>query len=141
MTTSLVVDASLTLNFLVPGAAHAQLYPLFEQWQVAGVALAAPTLWAYEMTSNVNKLVHFGLITAAEGNRLLKLLPALNVQLVVPDDELRSNAYRWTRQLNRAAAYDSFYLALAERLNCDFWTADQRLVRAVNQPWVKSIPL
>jgi len=51
---------------------------------------------------------------------------------------LLNRAYTWTRRLNRAVAYDSFYLALAERLDCDFWTADRRLVNAASQPWIKS---
>jgi predicted nucleic acid-binding protein len=42
----------------------------------------------------------------------------------------------WTRRLNRAAAYDSFYLAVAESLGCELWTADQRLSKAVDLPWV-----
>jgi predicted nucleic acid-binding protein len=41
--------------------------------------------------------------------------------------------------LNRVAAYDSFYLALAERLDAPFWTADQRLSRAANQPWINVV--
>jgi predicted nucleic acid-binding protein len=39
--------------------------------------------------------------------------------------------------LNRAAAYDSFCLALAEAMQCELWTADRRLVNAVNLPWVR----
>ena len=43
-----------------------------------------------------------------------------------------------TLPLERAAAYDSFYLALAEQLDADLWTTDLNLVRAVGKPWVKS---
>ena len=38
---------------------------------------------------------------------------------------------------NRAAAYDSFYLALAEGLDCELWTADERLHNAAGVAWVK----
>jgi hypothetical protein len=38
---------------------------------------------------------------------------------------------------DRAAAYDSSYLALAESLQCDLWTMDERLRNAVNLPWVR----
>ncbi len=42
------------------------------------------------------------------------------------------------RTPERAAAYDSFYLAAAETLGCELWTADRRLVNdRGNQPWVK----
>jgi predicted nucleic acid-binding protein len=39
-------------------------------------------------------------------------------------------------QLKRAAAYDSFYLALAETLRSELWTADKRLVNAAGVSWV-----
>lgn len=36
------------------------------------------------------------------------------------------------------ATYDAHYLALAEELDCEFWTADKRLARATNGafPWL-----
>jgi predicted nucleic acid-binding protein len=34
-------------------------------------------------------------------------------------------------RLKRASAYDSYYLALAQVLECDFWTADKRLFNAL----------
>jgi hypothetical protein len=33
-----------------------------------------------------------------------------------------ARAFAWTLRLDRAAAYGSFYLALAEELVCDLWT-------------------
>jgi predicted nucleic acid-binding protein len=40
-------------------------------------------------------------------------------------------------RLNRAAAYDSVSLGLAESLGCELWTADRRLHNAVSLPWVR----
>jgi predicted nucleic acid-binding protein len=48
-------------------------------------------------------------------------------------------AFDWTRRLRRAAAYDSYYLALADLLKCDLWTADQHLVDAAAVPWVRLV--
>ena len=41
-------------------------------------------------------------------------------------------------RFNRPAAYDAHYLALAEMMNCEFWTADRRLFNVVRDelPWV-----
>ena len=138
MTTSLVIDANLAFRYLLPGEAHEQLRPLFHQWEAQGVTLIAPTLWAYELASIISKTVHFGHLTKAEGEALLQMAGSFTVQLVPPDGALLNRAYTWTRRLNRAAAYDSFYLALAECLNCDFWTADLRLANVASQPWIKS---
>ena len=103
----------------------------------AGYEMHAPSRWVYELTSALCKTVHFGQITAQEGLRTLALAQRLGVRLVAPDDELVRSAFNWTLRLNRAAAYDSFYLALAEDLGCDLWTADRHLVRAVDLPWVR----
>jgi predicted nucleic acid-binding protein len=59
------------------------------------------------------------------------------VRLVPPDAAQATLAYDWTLRLNRAAAYDSFYLALAETLGADLWTTDRRLSAAVGLPWVR----
>lgn len=79
----------------------------------------------YEVTSVTTKLVRFGEFTDLQGlKNLLKLLQNMGIELFEMDEFLNQKAFEWTIQLNRAAAYDSFYLALAEKLNCDFWTAD-----------------
>lgn len=46
------------------------------------------------------------------------------------DDALLKTAYDLAVRFNRPRAYDSQYMALAERLNCEFWTADERLVNS-----------
>jgi predicted nucleic acid-binding protein len=133
----LVVDASLAYRLILPGRHQAEVQSLVGQWLAAGYEMHAPSLWAYELTSALCKTVHFGQLTAQEGLRTLALAQRLGVRLVAPDDESVRSAFNWTLRLNRAAAYDSFYLALAEDLGCDFWTADQHLVRAVDLPWVR----
>lgn len=40
-------------------------------------------------------------------------------------------AYQWTLKLKQGAAYDSFYLAIAEALEADFWTADRKLFQSL----------
>jgi predicted nucleic acid-binding protein len=45
-------------------------------------------------------------------------------------------------QLKRAAAYDNYYLALAESLKCDLWTADNKLYQAAQNndiTWVRHV--
>ena len=134
----LVVDASLVFRLLLPGSHQAEVQSLVARWLADGYEMHAPSLWAYELTSALCKTVHFGQVTAEEGARTLALALRLGVRLVVPDDGLVRRAFAWTLRLERAAAYDSFYLALAEELGCDLWTADRRLARAVGLPWVRA---
>jgi len=45
------------------------------------------------------------------------------------------------RKYGLKASYDAYYLALAEQLGAEFWTADRRLSRAVQShlDWVHLI--
>jgi predicted nucleic acid-binding protein len=133
----LVVDASLAIRLILPGSQRGFFRSQVEQWLQDGYELYAPDLWLYEMTSALCKAAFLGALTADDAERSLALVYDLGVQLVAPDADQTRRAFAWTLRLNRAAAYDSFYLTLAEAMQCELWTADRRLVNAVNLPWVR----
>jgi predicted nucleic acid-binding protein len=137
MTTYLAIDAGIAFKLIAPHPRQNIYINLVDQWQRSGYQLCAPTLWAYEITSTFAKMVHFGHLSAAAGRDGLRLAYQLNVQLITPDKEQALKAFAWTEQLHRAGAYDSFYLAMAETLGCEFWTTDKGLVNAASQPWVR----
>jgi predicted nucleic acid-binding protein len=139
MTKSLVVDASFTFKLLFPGPLQATVHELMTEWVNDGYTLYAPTLWVYETTSALYKMINLTSLTPDEGQRALTLAQGLGVQLIPPNDAQTRLALSWTVRLDRTAAYDSFYLALAETLRCELWTADKRLRNAANQPWVRGI--
>jgi predicted nucleic acid-binding protein len=136
MPDSLVIDATCAIRLVVPGPAQPRYEEWIGGWKRAGHDLYAPGLWIYEVTSALCQAVRFGGLMAAEAERCLTQAWNLGVRLVAADEEQVRAAYAWTVRLNRAAAYDSFYLALAESLGCDLWTADQRLCHTVDLPWV-----
>ena len=45
---------------------------------------------------------------------------------------LHRRALELASRLKQGAVYDAHYLALAESLGCELWTADQRFYRAVS---------
>jgi predicted nucleic acid-binding protein len=137
MPKSLVVDASLSVRLILPDPRRVALRARIERCLEEGYELYAPSLWLYEMATALCKASFFGLVTADEAQRSLPLVHEMGIQLVAADSEQVRLAFAWTRRLNRAAAYDSFYLALAESMQCDLWTADQRLHNAVGLPWVR----
>jgi predicted nucleic acid-binding protein len=100
--------------------------------------LAAPTLFHYKIVSVVRKHVFRATLTSDEAETILTDLLLIPVQLML-DDALIRRAYELATQFNRPTAYDAQYLAVAERLNCDFWTADEKLFNAVRDGlnWVK----
>ena len=58
---------------------------------------------------------------------------------------LHVRALQLASQLSQNAAYDAHYLALAESLGCELWTADERFYRAAspsiaNVRWLGEFP-
>ncbi len=125
----LVLDASVAIKAILPNPLQGNCQALIKNF--AEIQPVAPALWAHETTSAIAKTVHFSQITEDEGRRALEQLNALGVRLFVPDADQNRAAFDWTLRLQRASAYDSYYLALAQALECDFWTADNRLFNAL----------
>ncbi|MEZ0396569.1 MAG: type II toxin-antitoxin system VapC family toxin [Anaerolineales bacterium] len=140
----LVLDASVVLKAILPNPLQGHCQALIATF--AEVQPVAPALWGYETTSVLAKAVHFEQITEAEGRQALAQLAALNVQLFPPTFEQNQAALTWALRLKRAAAYDGYYLALAQSLDCDFWTADGRLFQSLKEEklkwlhWIEEIP-
>jgi predicted nucleic acid-binding protein len=99
----------------------------------AFVAATALPMECYETTSAIAKAVYFREITEKEARSALEKLDGLGVRLFVADSEQNEAAFEWTLKLKRASAYDSYYLALAQALECDFWTADKRLFNSLQE--------
>lgn len=138
MTDSLIViDANVAVKAVLPNLLQGHCLALVQTF--AEVQPVAPALWAHETTSAIAKAVHFGEITENEGRQSLEKLNAIGVRLFVPDANQNRATFDWTLRLQRASAYvylcscryDSYYLALAQALECDFWTADGRLFNAL----------
>jgi len=61
---------------------------------------------------------------------MFKAFHLLGVKLLYPDN-LHERAWELAKRFNRPQAYDSHYLALAEILGLELWTADKRLYNTV----------
>ena len=143
MTSALIcVDASLTLKLVLAEPDSPVARSLWAEWEERDMDVVSPSLWAYEVTSVICNKVHRGKITSDEGERAFAIIHKLGVRLIVPSD-LHERAWEMAKELNRPAAYDAHYLALAQTLDCEFWTADERLYNAVRDqlPWVRWLGL
>ncbi|MBN2388555.1 MAG: type II toxin-antitoxin system VapC family toxin [Anaerolineales bacterium] len=140
----LILDASVAVKAVLPNPLQGHCLALIQTF--ADVQPAAPALWAHGTTSAIAKATHFGEITKDEGRWAIDKLNALGVRLFVPDPTQNLAAFEWTLRLQRASAYDSYYLALAEALECDYWTADKRLFNGLQDArlgwmhWIEELP-
>lgn len=139
MTTYLIIDTGIAFKLITPHPHRQVCINLATQRQHSGYQLCAPDLWVYEITSVFTKMARSGKLSMESSREGVRLAHQLGMQLMPPNEEQAIKAFAWTKRLQRAAAYDSFYLALAETLGCEFWTTDRKLANAVAQPWVKCV--
>jgi predicted nucleic acid-binding protein len=87
----------------------------------------APRLWMSETTSAIRFLLSQKELTPDEAEEALRTMHGLRVEIINEDEELSLRALELAGKLGQSKAYDAFYLALAEKLVSEFWTADERL--------------
>jgi predicted nucleic acid-binding protein len=132
------VDANLVIKLVVEEAYSHEASALWRTWQSNNYKISAPPLLRYEIISVLRKHVTQGFRSLQESRQALQLALAFNIQYLEPFD-FHLRAFELADRLGRPVAYDTHYLALAEHLGCEFWTADERLTNAVQitLPWVK----
>ena len=127
---SVIIDANVGVWSVVQGPGPS---PTAIQDWLAGLAkIVVPGLWVYEVTSALYRHRLQGWPPAEIDQALTRVL-AIPDEVHHPDHPLVMSAYEWAIRLGQGAAYDAFYLALAERLGAEFWTGDQRLYNRARQ--------
>ena len=126
-----VVDASLAVKWLIDEDYSDLAKSLAQSWAAQGIRLSAPQLLPYEVSNALHRRVVSGGITIDMASQLLDSLATRQIQLF-PSNEFRVQALQLATRLNQRAIYDSHYLALAQALDCEFWTADERFYRSAS---------
>ncbi len=131
------VDASLVVRLVESGTYEAPVVMLWKEWHEIGRSVVAPTLLYYEVSNAMRRYVVHGELLLEEAAEALEAALELDITLY-GDAGLHRRALEMADQFALPATYDAHYLALAETLGAEFWTADHRLVRAVGValPWV-----
>ena len=135
-----VVDTSLALKWIIQEHDSNIARILLIQWINQEVVLLAPTLLMYEITNKLHQILNKGSITQEELKKTLRIMLDIEIVLEIPEDfDWNIRAIELAQKYGLKAAYDAHYLVLAERKQCEFWTADARLWRAVRKdlPWVR----
>lgn len=138
----IVVDASVAILTVLYSPMTRQAEDAWSLWKQRKDSLYAPMLWLNEVTSVIHKTYMLRAISESAALDALEALLDLDIEWVPETYELCRSAFRWASRIRQTAAYDGFYLALAEQLQADFWTADKRLVegaRRVGATWAHSI--
>ena len=109
MTGLVIVDASLAFKWLVREKHSDEAREISRSWASEGIRAAAPYLMPVEVANALHRRVVRG-------------------ELRDPST-LHVRALKLASALSQGAVYDSHYLALAQTLDCELWTADEKFFR------------
>ncbi len=132
MITEAVIDASLAVKLVVPEDYSAVARALSGAWIRDGIQAVAPPLFPFEVANALHRKVVRGALVFPDALEAFQTLMASGIQLR-DTDGLHLRALELATATAQSAAYDAHYLALAEALNCELWTADRRFTRSVQQ--------
>jgi predicted nucleic acid-binding protein len=136
------LDASFMLTLAFEDAHWEEASSWMDQAFHDAYEYFVPPLFYAEITSAVRRRVFAKRISPADGALFLDKLLAWPAIVSQEDNStFQRSAYRLATRFNQPRAYDAQYLALADLLGCQLWTADERLYNNVRRqlPWVRWI--
>jgi len=137
---TICIDASVILRVvLLPD--NTSIQNLWQSWVSKETQLVAPTLLFYEVTNALYQQQKNKAISPETIWKTLELSLELPITLV-NEANLHLKAREIAMQYNLSATYDAHYLALADWMKIDFYTADIKLVNSLKPfklKWVKGV--
>jgi predicted nucleic acid-binding protein len=134
------VDASIVLRRALQPDDDA-IKELWQSWVDDEVRLVAPTLLFYEVTNGLYQQQRNKILSPETIWKALELALDLPINLV-NEANLHLRAREIAMEYNLPATYDAHYLALAEWMDIDLWTADMRLINTLKPfkvKWVRAV--
>ena len=132
MSGSVVVDASLAVKWLVEEEDSDKAHAVLQSWVAQDITRIAPYLMPFEVANALHRRVVRGELNVRDSARMIARLLESRLELHQPPG-LHIRAMQIASELRQGAAYDAHYLALAESIGCDLWTADERFYRSTSR--------
>jgi len=134
------VDASFIIRLVINNYSDNIYSDTWQQWQDLKTIIVAPTLTMYEVSNGFYRYQRIGQITSNQTEDFLTEALNLDIQFY-GDTNLHQEALVLANLYSLPATYDAHYLALAQRLQIELWTADKKLFNSVfkSLSWVKLI--
>lgn len=127
---TVVVDANIGVSLVIPVPYSPRVRDLWEAWRQGNARIVVPTLWHYEVLSSLRKAVTLGLLGTEASEAAIDALRMLDLEEAAPDWAQAGSVLDWADRLGQTVAYGAVYVALAEHMQAQLWTADRRLARA-----------
>ncbi|MBI4317289.1 MAG: type II toxin-antitoxin system VapC family toxin [Chloroflexi bacterium] len=140
------VDASLAAKWVFEEELSEEARALYRDAITTSERIVAPPLLPIEVTNIVRQRMRRikppaqQPVSLTEAQEALDRFLAFAVEISLPS-RLHRQALALAVAHGLAAVYDAHYVALAQMLGCEFWTADRNLVNALREklPFVRWI--
>ena len=129
----IVIDAKIGLAQLLPLPYSPAVNRQMQIWSRYKNRLVVPTLWWYEIAAGLRKAIVMGAINLTKANEALEQVASMGLEELVPSKKISQLALAWAEQIRQSNTYDAQYLAMAEYIGAEFWTADAALAEAARQ--------
>jgi predicted nucleic acid-binding protein len=141
MSNKVVVDANIALKWVLTEADSQTARALLAEWIEKKLVVFVPTLLTYEVTNILYREVRAGRITSKIAKDGINMILRTVSPFYSHNSALNLRAMTLAKHFGLSAAYDTHYLALAERQDCPLWTADTHMWRAVKDQldWVRRL--
>jgi predicted nucleic acid-binding protein len=133
-----VVDANIAIKWVLIETDSELARALLVEWKKKEMIVYVPTLLSYEVTNILYREVRAGRITTETAEDGINMIHHVVSPVYSRNAVLNLRAMAMAKHFGLPATYDTHYLALAERKDCSFWTADARMWRVVKDQfdWV-----
>ena len=141
MNDNVVVDANIAIKWVLIETDSELARALLAEWKKKEMIVYVPTLLSYEVTNILYREVRAGRITTETAEYGINMIHHVVSPVYSRNAVLNLRAMAMAKHFDLSAAYDSHYLALAERKECTLWTDDKRMWRDVKDQidWVQWI--
>ena len=130
MNSSVCIDASLVLTWLLPAEQNEVANALRRKWYKNGVEIITAPLFHAEVTSVLRQQVYFRKLLPEEGEEAFSAYLEMGVR-GIDSPGIQEMAWELAKRFNLPRTYDMQYLAIAELKDCELWTNDKRLVNSL----------
>ena len=139
MNGSVIIDASPAFKWVVEEEYTAESRAMLIQWRSGQTRMLVPSWFLFEIVNGLYQRIRRSELTTDEAAQLIDAVQITGVEILGYDPSIHTRALELAHQFRLNAAYDAHYLALAENMDCEMWTADERLWNSVRTAlgWVR----
>ena len=141
MSKTVVIDANIALKWVLDEDDSNIAIALLAEWKREKTVVLAPSLLIYEVSNILHREIRAKKMSNDIAQRGINMILRTVVVASPNEPALYLRAMALSERFGLPAAYDTQYLALAEREECELWTEDTKLRRTVQNEfeWIKTL--